>query len=74
MAIIDPQVVVSTIAGSGLTGYFLKLAINRSLTKIDKHDERLMQLEKDFAVEKEKGLRLRKDLNNAHEKIRELDK
>lgn len=57
-----------------MTGYLLKLAINRSLIKIDKHDDRLMQLEKDFAVSEEKGIALRKDLNNAHKKIRELEK
>lgn len=61
-------------AGSGLTGYILKLAISRSLTNIDKNSQRLIQLEKDFAVAEEKLSTLRKDLNNAHKKIRELEK
>jgi len=65
---------MGSIAGSGITGTVIVFIVKQSLAKLTSNESRIIELEKLSAVEKEKLYTLKKSVNSAHEKIRELEK
>ena len=66
--------ILGSALGTGSVGSLMLYFIKRSLSRLDDNTHRINEADKYLAVQAEKVATLRKDINNAHAKIREIEK